>query len=311
MWLGVALFPEKDFPRDSVSRKVARRSGGPLSTAWRRIVSRSFFPLLLFCFPQRRAEERRFAKCDLAGIQALPVIPYICGAIRPREGLPVARGGGSPEHRTALPVSAREDKDRIKKIKRLKKKGKGELSYLSELEITWADDFNPYTTPITPEIAQAVLLFRGLQQSDPITAIRQLPALIDCYPEVPVFKNILFMCLAGQKRMDEAWAVNDRAIQENPGYLLAQINKASEHYNKGNYAGVLQVFGDPPILSRSFPARKVFHGSEVVAYESILVYYYLAVEEYETALSHYYFLEELAPGHPSVEALKIRMKNLL
>lgn len=140
------------------------------------------------------------------------------------------------------------------------------------MKITWADDFNPYSFQATPEIAQAIQLFGGMQQSDQVTAIRQLPALIDCYPEVPVFKNILFMCLLGQKRMDEAWAVNDRAIKENPDYLLAHINKASEHYNKGNYAGVLQVFGDPPVISRTFPKRKIFHGGEVLAYECLLVY---------------------------------------
>ncbi|MEO1259861.1 MAG: hypothetical protein AAFZ15_13800 [Bacteroidota bacterium] len=185
--------------------------------------------------------------------------------------------------------------------------------HLFSIEITDDDDFNPHGFEITDEIADAVNKYREVCNDNPKQAVKELPDVIKQLPQVPQLRNHLFVALKRLGRYEEAYVVNDNAMRDFPDYIYATMNKAIQHWEKDELDEVEKVLGGMPLtINRSFPKRKVFHVSEVFAYESFMVRFWLSKDSLEGAESHFHLLKELAPNHPMLPELKrqIEMHSL-
>ncbi len=173
------------------------------------------------------------------------------------------------------------------------------------IELTFEDNFNPYTFEITHEIADAINKYRVMSKKHPEKAARELPAVIGRFPEVPIFKNHLFMALQLLGHSDEAWALNEQINKDHPDYFYGVLNKATYHWQKGDYDKVEELLGGSPLnIKKSFPKRKLFHFTEFYAYYSFLIRFWLSKDMLEAAQSHYKMVEEALPNHPGLPELK-------
>ncbi len=180
-----------------------------------------------------------------------------------------------------------------------------ETLYLFNFEITFDDDFNPHGFEINDEIADAVNTYREHCNENPAKAAKDLPAIIERFPQVPQLRNHLFVALRRLRRHEEAWAINDRALKDHPGYIYAVINKAVQFWEKDELDEVEKLFGGNPLtINLAFPKREKFHAAEVFAYYAFLIRFWTTKGNQVAAESHYEFLEELGPGHPQLPELK-------
>lgn len=177
--------------------------------------------------------------------------------------------------------------------------------YVANINITDDDDFLPYDFEQTEEIADAVNTYVVLCNTNPQKAVKELPAVIERMPQVPLLRNHLFVALRRLGRHDEAFAVNDQTLNDHPDYLYAVLNKALQHWEKNELDEVEKVLGGLPLMiNRTFPQREVFHISEIFAYYGFLVRFWMSKDNLEAAQSFYNILEQLDPDHPQLPELK-------
>ncbi len=144
--------------------------------------------------------------------------------------------------------------------------------HLFSIEITDDDEFHPHGFEITDEIADAVDKYREVCNDNPKQTVKELPAVIKQFPQVPQLCNHLFVALKRLNHYDEAYLVNDNAMRDFPDYIYAIMNKTIQHWEVDELDEVEKVLGGMPLtINRSFPKRKMFHVSEVFAYESFLI----------------------------------------
>jgi tetratricopeptide (TPR) repeat protein len=139
----------------------------------------------------------------------------------------------------------------------------------------------------------------------PKKTAKELPAIIERMPQVPLLRNHLFVALRRLGKHNEAFAVNDQALKDHPDYIYAVMNKAVQHWENGELDEVEKVLGGMPlVINRTFPERKVFHIMEVLTYYGFLVRFWVTKGNHKSAESYYNLLEELEPGHPQLPELK-------
>ncbi len=179
-------------------------------------------------------------------------------------------------------------------------------------QITNDEDFHPYAYEVTDELADAVDFYRELCHSDPRLAIKELPAIIDRFPEVPLFKNHLMVAYKNLKMDKEAYAINDLTIKKHPDYIFAILNKAAQHYEEDELEKVVEVLGGfPLVINRAFPKRKVFHEREIFAFSNFLIHFFLKKGEKDAAQSHLDFIKDVIPDHPQIAEIQERITLFL
>ncbi len=176
---------------------------------------------------------------------------------------------------------------------------------LTNINITYDDDFLPFDFEQTDEVADAINTYVVLCNKNPQKTVDELPAIIERMPQVPLLRNHLFVALRRLGRHDEAFAVNDQALKDHPDYLYAVLNKAVQHWEKDELDEFEKALGGAPLMiNRTFPKREVFHVSEMFAYYSLLLRYWLSKDNPDAAESFYKLLDALDSEHPVLPELK-------
>ncbi|MDQ3111292.1 MAG: DUF1186 domain-containing protein [Bacteroidota bacterium] len=113
--------------------------------------------------------------------------------------------------------------------------------------------------------------------------IGELNDLIRKYPEIPHFKNQLFIAYAQQGNSKMASQLNELTIKEHPDYLFGKLNLAGEYILRGEYEKVPEVLGDAMEIKDLYPDRNKFHINEVASFYKTAINYFLGVENIEAA----------------------------
>ncbi|MEE9214519.1 MAG: DUF1186 domain-containing protein [Thermodesulfobacteriota bacterium] len=165
-------------------------------------------------------------------------------------------------------------------------------------EITGEPDFMDKEFGITPEIKDLVQDLYHEVQDKKRGIVNKLLKVIKTYPQVPQFKNYLTVAynLSGNTR--KAYECNNWILKEHPNYFFGRINLAAQYFEQKEYDKIPEVLGDLMEIKALYPERKVFHVSEVMAFNKLAVIYFATICNLEAAESRFKIMEEIDAEHP-------------
>ncbi|MBS3777174.1 MAG: DUF1186 domain-containing protein, partial [Bacteroidales bacterium] len=117
------------------------------------------------------------------------------------------------------------------------------------------------------------------------------------YPRLPQLKNFLSVAWMKTGNEEKSYEVNDWILKEHPGYLFGLVNKANEHYIKGEYDKMPELLGQAMELKLLYPNREVFHSAEVIYFYFTAIMYLTAVGDTDAAKVRLNMLQDIAPDH--------------
>lgn len=100
--------------------------------------------------------------------------------------------------------------------------------------------------------------------------------------------------------------VNDMLLKQNPNYLFAKINKASQFYEEAKFEKMQEILGKGFDLQALYPDRGVFHITEVMSMQEMAVRYYSAIGNLDQAQIRLEMMEKLDEDIPQyIRAQKV------
>ncbi|ODS30842.1 MAG: preprotein translocase subunit SecA [Candidatus Scalindua rubra] len=165
-------------------------------------------------------------------------------------------------------------------------------------EITNEPDFMDKEFGITPEIRVLIqdLYYEVMEEKR--GTINKLLKIIKRYPQVPQFKNYLTVAYNLSGNTKKAYECNNWTLKEHPDYVFAKINLAAQYFEQKEYDKIPEVLGDLMEIQALYPDRKVFHVSEVMAFNKLAVIYFSTIGNLEAAESRFKVMEEIDEEHP-------------
>ncbi|HZK79958.1 MAG TPA: tetratricopeptide repeat protein [Humisphaera sp.] len=133
---------------------------------------------------------------------------------------------------------------------------------------------------------------------DPRKAVPVLEALLKRYPDVPSLYNWLGVAYQATGENAKAGALTRLNFERNPDYLFARVAMCEMLLRDGGVDEVTRILDKNFDLKFMYPCRNVFHITEVLGFEYLLVKYFLALGNTRQARIQLNFLEKIAPQHP-------------
>lgn len=171
-------------------------------------------------------------------------------------------------------------------------------------EITDETDFMDKKFGITPEIKVLILDLYYDVQNKKRGIINTLLKTIKEYPQVPQFKNYLTVAYNLSGNTEKAFECNNWILKEHPDYFFGRVNLAAQYFGQKEYHKIPDVMGDLMEIHALYPERKVFHVSEVIAFNKLAVAYFSAVGNLEAAESRFEMMEKIDAEHPDTDQAK-------
>ena len=175
-----------------------------------------------------------------------------------------------------------------------------ENSYAVSGDNTLLDEINH----ITPDVRRLLQELQPDIENGRKYLLKKINRLCLKYPKVPVFKNILSNLYQQQGNMQQAIAVNNWLVKEHPHYLFGKVNLAAEYLHKEEYHKIPEILGKYLEIGALYPERKEFHVEEVMAFNFIVIKYFLSIDKIEDAELRVEILKDLDEDHP--KALQAR-----
>ena len=165
-------------------------------------------------------------------------------------------------------------------------------------EITGETDFMDKEYRITPEIKELIQDLYYQVQDKKKGIVNKLLKTIKKYPQIPQFKNYLTVAynLSGNPR--KAYECNNWILKEHPDYFFGRVNLAAQYFEQKEYDKIPEVLGKLMEIHALYPDRKVFHVSEVMAFNKLAVAYFSAIGNLGAAESRFKMMEEIDVEHP-------------
>jgi tetratricopeptide (TPR) repeat protein len=180
--------------------------------------------------------------------------------------------------------------------------------------ISYDISFEPLETPGVPPLDlsddERYQLFEQAQ-NDPAPAIERINLLLARYPNHPVLLNWLYAAYNQLHDNINADIIAQRNFEANLGYLFARLNYAAMHLAKGDLAKVDEILDHKYELKLLYPEREVFHVTEVIAMNALMVQYWMRKQKPEAAKGYYRILTQIAPEHPTTLQVQQIMEGSL
>ena len=140
-----------------------------------------------------------------------------------------------------------------------------------------------------------------LQRVNP-KLLARLIKMIKKYPRVPAFYNYLSTYYMEIGNNEKGYEINRQLLKKFPDYLHANINLANEYLLKGSPEKMPEVLGENLELSDIYPARKVFHINEYIAYTKTVILYLFATDDVGGVTARVDEVQELVGTDPEFVA---------
>lgn len=172
---------------------------------------------------------------------------------------------------------------------------------IKSIRITEDGDFIKEQNHITPYIQNHLekVYFDVLKGKKAV--YDRLQKYIQRYPKVPIFKNYLTTYYMIHNNPEKAYEWNRWVLKEHPKYLFATINLAHEYIAKQEYDKVVTLFGEGFLIQNTFDHREEFHLNEVVSYYLVVIKYYFAIDDPDSAELIVNMLYEIDPYNHKLE----------
>lgn len=172
-------------------------------------------------------------------------------------------------------------------------------------EITDETDFMDKEYGITPVIKNLIqdLYYDVHDQKKGI--VNKLLKTIKKHPQVPQFKNYLTVAYNLSGNPKKAYECNNWILKEHPDYFFGRVNLAAQYFEQKEYDKIPEVLGELMEIKALYPDRKVFHVSEVMAFNKLAVAYFSAIGNLEAAEIRFEIMEEIDGEHPDTVQAEI------
>jgi hypothetical protein len=170
--------------------------------------------------------------------------------------------------------------------------------------IPYAVEFNALNEIELPDEADEIInkIYPSVQEGDQ-QLIQPLKQYIQRFPDIPQFKNHLYVVyLQGGKRR-KADAVLREIREKHPHYLFGLVNEASRLVQAREIAAARRLLGSSLWLQDLYPDRQVFHISEVMTYYQAVIRLLLGEGEVEAAKERHQVLLEIDQDHPIAQEM--------
>lgn len=141
-----------------------------------------------------------------------------------------------------------------------------------------------------------------LSHDYPKAAIPELKRVIVQHPDVPQFYNFLCAAYVRLNMFKELRQLACDTYKKFPKYLFGIATYGNILLEDGQLDKVTNLLDHKYHLPELYPERKVFHVDEVVGFHTLLVRYFIMLEDIYQADLHLEIVLHVAPNHPSVLA---------
>ena len=138
--------------------------------------------------------------------------------------------------------------------------------------------------------------------------LKKLPRLIQQYPRVPVFKNLLATVHKERGEIEQAFKANRWLVKEHPNYLFGRLNLAVEYLDTAPEK-IPGILGESMELQALYPNREEFHIEEFIAFNQIAALYFLAINDLLQAEIRLEMMQGISPEHPKTNYLQERIQQ--
>ena len=146
---------------------------------------------------------------------------------------------------------------------------------------------------ITPAIEDKIGEMYLKVQKKKNSAVKELIDLIQKYPHVPQFKNLLSVLYGYQRNEAKASELHRRILREHPEYLYGKINLALEYIHKQEYEKVPELLGNSLEISELYPYRNEFNYDEVLSYNKAVLLYFIKTNNDGQAEQRFKSMQEI------------------
>jgi tetratricopeptide (TPR) repeat protein len=155
---------------------------------------------------------------------------------------------------------------------------------------------------------QRVELFDQVHDN-PQAAIPRLRTLLEQCPDSAVLHNWLSTAYHSMGDEKEAEKIAQANYERHPDYLFARLNLAQFALARGEVERFRQIFDGEFDLKMIYPDRDVFHISEFVGFASLMIEYYVRVDELRAAETMFSVLEQIAPNAPATQSARETLQH--
>lgn len=136
---------------------------------------------------------------------------------------------------------------------------------------------------IPKELAKKTEKYHPNRNMSPYQAIKELPTLIEQYPDIPTFKNYLcnyYQRLGNSKAANQ---LSERIMQEHPDYIFGFANKML-NAEKAQLIKLGHHLGENRSIKDVIKTNRAIHFTEFVTYQMTAAFYELAINEENAAM---------------------------
>jgi hypothetical protein len=151
----------------------------------------------------------------------------------------------------------------------------------------------------------------ALLYDDPAKAIEPIRQLLDEYPRTQTLTQWLASALALTDQTEAADRLIKLNYRDHPDYLFARLDYIKLLLRRGELSQAEQLLDRKFELKLMYPLRNTFHLSEVMAFNSLMVEFFIRKGELEVAKLYLESLEKLESDHPLTEECRHRLESAL
>ena len=139
---------------------------------------------------------------------------------------------------------------------------------------------------------------------DPQTAIERLRALLEKWPDSRTLSNWLAAAYSSARDMAGAERMARELYRRHPDYLFARLGMAQVYMERGEVEQIPILFNNTFELKMLYPHRKVFHITEVLGFNSVMVEFLMRTDRPREARAYFDIMNRLEPDHPLTQAAR-------
>lgn len=169
---------------------------------------------------------------------------------------------------------------------------------------------NDLENQLTPSELEETIQFRsGTLYQNPKEALQFLLPLKEKYPNIPCFYNWLYAAYVNNKQIIMGLNILKETLNKFPNYLFGLTEYGKYLLRRGEYDRISELLNKNFSLETLYPERDVFHITEVSAFYSLMVEYFLAKKNIAQAKIYFKILDKFIPDEPITNKLRVDIQK--
>jgi len=169
----------------------------------------------------------------------------------------------------------------------------------------WITDEPAENIPIELQDTYRELYY--LVRNKPRKALSRLEKIVKQHPELPAFKNFLYISYMKTGQTNRADRLLDKTIEDHPNYIFGFSNRIMNLDTEEEVRKYEHLLGNPRDIRTLFPDKKEFHISEFVNYNLAAIHIECLIGDLELATERLNQLIELKQSRDSLNSVALKI----